>query len=531
MARALSYCPAANVRGIRRVEGRGWRALLVALACVFAAASGCKNSDYCCSSEEGCALAKADGFGDGSRTPCTDPERPFCDDFGLYGAQNACIAEPSQIKCTGDQQCVDSTRPYCVEEACRECRDASSCDAEAPVCTPAYECGGCQTEADCAPFAGTTPHCGDEGTCVACRGNEDCSGATPVCTGAPAACTACTSDIQCDSGVCVEDTGACRTEDTILYVAPAGSDVRTCSRQAPCQTLNRALSFVTATKNLVLVSPGDYITQPGQATVIEIATPVTIEATGASLTRSDDGAVVEVRGATTRATIVGARIHGASGVVGDGVQCANGATLVLRLTTLDGNARTGVRSDSCTLTVERSTIGGGTPSAGNLGGGLSTVSGMVTIRNNVLVGNGKENPGGTTFGGASVATPAAGSTFEFNTITQNKAAITLGGGLRCETTDAMRIANNIVFANTKPPGLSQVTNLGCTLDFNLSEDTLGGTNVVGTPIFENGFHLAASSDGVDDADPAATLNIDFDGDVRPQPTGGRRDIGADEVRR
>jgi len=44
------------------------------------------------------------------------------------------------------------------------------------------------------------------------------------------------------------------------------------------------------------------------------------------------------------------------------------------------------------------------------------------------------------------------------------------------------------------------------------------------------FHLLPGSDAVDrvDADPAVT--VDFDGDTRPLPVGGRADIGADELK-
>ena len=43
----------------------------------------------------------------------------------------------------------------------------------------------------------------------------------------------------------------------------------------------------------------------------------------------------------------------------------------------------------------------------------------------------------------------------------------------------------------------------------------------------NTLRIRPSSDGIDDADPDATLGVDFDGDTRPQGEG--RDIGADEV--
>jgi hypothetical protein len=46
---------------------------------------------------------------------------------------------------------------------------------------------------------------------------------------------------------------------------------------------------------------------------------------------------------------------------------------------------------------------------------------------------------------------------------------------------------------------------------------------------QNGdYHLAEQSPAIDQADPAATLDVDCDGEIRPQ--GPRCDIGADEAR-
>jgi hypothetical protein len=53
------------------------------------------------------------------------------------------------------------------------------------------------------------------------------------------------------------------------------------------------------------------------------------------------------------------------------------------------------------------------------------------------------------------------------------------------------------------------------------------------PMFENAsqddLHLMNGSPAKDAADPAATTNVDIDGDARPNPAGGRSDMGADEI--
>ena len=41
------------------------------------------------------------------------------------------------------------------------------------------------------------------------------------------------------------------------------------------------------------------------------------------------------------------------------------------------------------------------------------------------------------------------------------------------------------------------------------------------------YHLQSSSPCIDAADPAATLDVDIDGDIRPQ--GAAHDMGADEA--
>jgi hypothetical protein len=92
--------------------------------------------------------------------------------------------------------------------------------------------------------------------------------------------------------------------------------------------------------------------------------------------------------------------------------------------------------------------------------------------------------------------------------------------------NTQRIANNIFFSSD----MTQVQLTNCNLEFNLSNMGLGGSgNITASPTFASGtdYHLMPTSEGVDEADPNATLMTDFDGDPRPQGTA--RDMGADEV--
>ena len=95
-------------------------------------------------------------------------------------------------------------------------------------------------------------------------------------------------------------------------------------------------------------------------------------------------------------------------------------------------------------------------------------------------------------------------------------------------------SNNIVYGNIVAGGGTQVGGTHCLWSYSDigpgSSMIPGPGNVNVDPMFTpNGsFHLQAGSQVIDRADPGATVDIDFDGDSRPQ--GMRRDIGADEYK-
>ncbi|MCP4446202.1 MAG: hypothetical protein GY811_12785 [Myxococcales bacterium] len=97
---------------------------------------------------------------------------------------------------------------------------------------------------------------------------------------------------------------------------------------------------------------------------------------------------------------------------------------------------------------------------------------------------------------------------------------------------AVSAANNI-FMLVDASSASLIA--GCNTNYSLMDaDSTGNTGTHTDTLSENAtfvdamngnFHLASGSEGIDDANPAATLATDIDGDARPA---GMADMGADE---
>ena len=457
--------------------------LLIA-SLTLALAVGCevRNPDFCCTTTESCAQV-----GVGGPVTCRAPDQPFCDDQGMYGTARACVPDPGTTLCTGPADCPTTGLPVC---------DLGGSGT----------CIGCSVADDCARFA-TTPLC-DDGShaCVACRTSADCGGANPVC-GTDHTCQPCTSDDECGSGLCIQG-GSCAATSDIVYVDRAAAITNVdCTAAAPCQTINGGLAKVTATRKYVKVAPGTY----GERLILDGRT-VDLYGTGAELTSTFDP-VVDVR-TTSTLTVTGLRIRGGTGT---GLRCLD-STLTLRRAGLEDNGGRGLDASACNVTIEGARV------LRNFRGGLGLARGRIAIRNSFIGKNGNMS---SSVGGVAITEPFD-LAFEFNTIVDNLVLTGATAGLLCQTGTAVAVANNIVVGDAA----KQVDADSCAPRYTLSTQVVtGATNLRGTPTFRNGaagdYHLVAGSIGIDQADPAATLVIDIDGDSRPN--GARADIGADEL--
>ncbi len=482
-------------RSARLVYARGvdFRSCVVC-AVVGALSFACttKNPEFCCSSVDSCGAVGAAGVvmcnGAGSR--------PFCDDLGAFGAAHTCVADPTAPVCDDTLDCTTPGRPVC---------DVSDTGT----------CMGCAVGADCARFPGLALCHPTSGACVECTGAEHCLATDqPIC-GSGGACRGCTADAECAAGVCDEPVGACVAEADIIYVDRATGAGTACMRLAPCLTMSAGVA-APGPRRWMVVAAGDYsetVTLDGRA--------MTFIGPGVSLRPAafDMPAMLVLNASAVR--LEGLRLYSAGGNAnGDGVRCAaptsGTPTLAMVGVRIDGNVGFGVDANSCAVTITASTI------VGNTGGGVSISDGSFAITNTFITGNGAN----TAIGGVRLSANDASSVFAFNTVADNVAGGGIAEALICTSVQPQRIANNIL-AGSDP---TQVSFTNCDFEFNLSNQGLGGSgNVTATPMFVGGtdFHLTLSSEGVDDADPSATLAVDFDGHARPQ--GNRRDIGADEV--
>ncbi len=479
-----------------------------------------------------CCTDSSDEFCSGKFTKCTvDPGRPFCDNKGEFPGSDdepyTCVPDPHPELGTICDVATDcpAAHPTCIDQHCQGCGAAADCEPSAPVCSDTHACTGCVVEADCSTHT-STPHCGAGGACVACRDSGDCTDpSVPVCD-TNGTCRTCQADAECPSEICDEGSGKCVPESEIVYVNGAtGVTSLPCNKAAPCKTIQLGVDAVGGSRLLVHVAPGEY---PDRVTIT--GKSLEISAFGVELAPLA-GPGIDVKGSST-VLIEGIKIRNVGGTSGDGVRClddgSNAPKLTLVNVTITKNAGAAVNAAKCNLSLSGSSL------VDNREGGVKLAASDFSVVNNVIVKNGSQS---SSFGGVFIIerppSGAAGARFEFNTVSENNAQVGSASGVMCGAVgEPLSLKNSIVFGNI---GVGGQVDSGCAWTY--SDIGPGGSIVAGTgninmaPVFVNSlmndYHLQLGSPGINAADPAATVDVDTDGDARP--AGGRSDMGADEV--
>jgi len=377
----------------------------------------------------------------------------------------------------------------------RSCTENSQCSAPAPICdVQAQTCVQCTT-AQPAACTGATPICGPDERCRGCASHLDC----PV------------------SNVCRPD-GACADPGEVAYVSvPGGTDNPMCTLAMPCTKIMKALGTNRA-----------YLKLRGmidEAVTIEDRSVTLLADPGTVLTRNMMGNILTIDG-SSNVRVYDLAINGASGN-GAGVSLSIGGNQIVTLSHVSMSENNGMNGAIAvfggTINISRSQI------FNNMGGGISVSMAEFDIENNFITRNG----GIRAYGGILLNQTDSGSRIlAFNTISgnSNNGLQNTASGVLCSLVSReLIISNNIIYGNTVGLG-AQVAGNACSWtysDIGPGEDIPGSGNLNRDPMFAPGdFHLENTSQLIDKADPNATLNLDIDGDSRPQ--NGRRDIGADE---
>jgi hypothetical protein len=407
--------------------------------------------------------------------------------------------------------CNKTNPNYCSDHPDHNCNEAIDArDHDAPN-------GSCASVPCVTGVCDTTSN-----TCVQCTAAmpQACTTATPVC-GSDDMCRPCAGDSECTaSGACMVD-GSCALASAVLYASPTGGANSTCAIGDKC-TLDHALTLVDTTHTIIHLDPGTYGTAG-----ITPTQDMTIVGRGATIDKNmgGNGPVFTIAAGRSITLDLMTITGGDDPTLGSGITCTS-ATLAIHAATISTNAGMGINSADCNVVLARSTVYNNTKGGVYLNGITTTMTFDVTDNFIIHNGNGTDALlGGLTIGPTIVST----SRLEFNTIADNTTSTgsAHAGGVACDITN-FHANNNIVARNLKVSSPSQTFGV-CDYPTSKVQDDVVGLDFArvdsGPPY---SYEIGTNSTAKDMATTASTVDIDVDGDHRPQ--GAQKDIGADEYK-
>ena len=420
-------------------------------------------------------------------------------------------------QCGVDSDCTDETAPVCSGQVCVE---------------------KCSQDSECTDASAS--HCDSAGVCVACTVDVQCSAENnPVCDTSSHECRACEKDGECASGVCIEATGDCATEDQLLFVVDTGSDNAQCSRAAPCKTVAAAVAVVTGQRNVVRLD-GTAV-KAGAITITAGPSRFTVDGAGTTIlgTGSDAdpifalhaGTIVRFEGisagsAGTNPTLLSVGGGSASCLAMAGLNYQIGintgaleiqGSAITGLSLTGGSADVSIRDSSLTASAVVLTGGAKIVMQRNQLSGLVSLTGSgtnapaVTFTDNVLSAHKPRAVGLHVLG----AQPH--SVIAFNTLVNDATVDTRFGAILCDANDD--VSNNIfAWSTTQPPSCATTYSL---FDSNTTQTGSGNQSLDVNSFFvdlANGdFHLAPTSPAIGAGSALPSVTTDIDGKPRATP--------------
>lgn len=511
-------------------------------------------------------------------TSATCPsDKPLCETS--EGRCRACVSGAAD-----DAECAarEASTPFCGSSgACVECLQSMQCGTGKPVCSSSGSCGACSSAADdavCLARDAAKGHCEfsagpNLGRCVACTSSAQCAPAAPVCelvaTDATRnVCRGCTNHDECASKVC-NPSGACELADNIIYVNNRTPDnTAVCSGTTHAGTLDDPYCQIgdgitnRGTKPVVRIlgSSDAYkavsITS-GNATALRLVGPGSAAATPARIFELDvAGVVVSLGSGSLTVSVEGLVIGDATSTNTNkrGVACqGSGATvaMTLRDVMVQKAGAEGVFADTCTLTVDASTV------SNNTGAGISASGGTLTVDASIINGNGSTgvtvgssanytitnnivSSNGATAGapGLSIGDTGSSGGIAFNTITKNGGLNSIEGGVVCPASGTNKLIQASIVVSNSTSGGTQFAGKCQLQNVVAGTDSFAGATML-APTFQSAtnYHLVAGDTMnlaccIDKLAAPGTPNADHDVDytARPKGTGASPyDIGAHEV--